>query len=194
MRPPSSLPDRGPASFAGRGRRSSSVGEVTTWTFGCDAWLFGDGVYSHIEVGQELEASIEFWQIGRFHVIDAQTTKVEPTGPRTYRVEASIASLSGYAVLDLEDFLVSCHAAPMTYFDELHAGDYVKGTIGLALNPFNWQPESFPRRKTWMVDAITRSRGQSFSKADKQPVRAVDSRTVDDNAWFVIECRLASAG
>lgn len=170
------------------------------WIFGCDGWVIADGTYPHIEVGRVLEASIEFWYTGRLAVVHAAEPAVQLKKDHTYAVTAPIVEKAGFVVLDLGPLHVSCVAATHTQFDELHPGDVVEGTIRLALNPFDWDATAIPRRRSWIVDAITRTRrANPLSRRpspddDVQSVSLVDSETYDDDASYEITCTLVEPG
>jgi len=157
------------------------------WVFGCDSWVFGDGTYTRIEVGHEFVASIEFWPIGRFEAVDPRPLSVEHTTGNRYAVTAQVVEVADFIVIHLDGLDVSCHAPPMSQSAELKAGKFVTGKVGLALNPFDWDPTSHSRRKRWVANAIAR-RG---AKATTEPVTAApeDTGSLDS---FLIQCAMVS--
>lgn len=167
------------------------------WVFGCDSWMFGDGTYSRIEVGHSVEASIEFWPVGRFEVVAPRSVGAEHKSGDRYTAVAQVIEVADFIVIRLGDLDVSCHAPPMSQSAELRAGDFIAGTVGLGLNPFDWDPDSHPRRKRWLVSAITREREARFvkrrsTKAVTEQVTAAHDDSGESLDSFLIECSMIS--
>lgn len=164
---------------------------MTSWSFSCSAWMFGDGTYTHIEVGRELHASVEFWEIGRLASVPPSELHAEPVrGRARYDIVGQVVSHDDeFFVLDLGAIQVSCLSHDETRFEGHGPGDFVTGRIALALNPFDWSPDAHPRRMRLLVQSITKENytpPNSRNLTSTEEVSVMTWETVDDTASYLI--------
>jgi hypothetical protein len=172
-------------------------GSGKPWVFGCDSWMFGDGTYNTIGVGQEFVASIEFWPVRRFEVVAPQAFSAEQKSGDRYTVTARVLEVDDFIVIRIGDLDVSCHAPPMSQSADLKAGDFVVGTIGLGLNPFDWDPDSHSRRKRWFDNAIAREREATLVKRRSLKAETGKATSAHDDSGdsfdsYLINCQMVS--
>jgi hypothetical protein len=153
--------------------------------------MFGDGTYSNIEVGRELHASIEFWEIGQLSPVEPQPLTVEPiSGRARYKMVGQVVFHDDeFFVLDLGLMRVSCISHHMSRFSDLNPGDFVAGKVALALNPFDWDPDTHPRRVRLLVRSITKENytpPNSRNLTSTEEVTVMTGETVDDSAAYLI--------
>jgi hypothetical protein len=153
--------------------------------------MFGDGTYTSIEVGREIHASIEFWEIGQLSPVEPQPLAVESiSGRARYRIVGQVISHDDeFFVLDLGVLRVSCISHHMSRFSDIRPGAFVTGKVALALNPFDWDPDTHPRRVRLLVHSITKENytpPNSRNLTLTEEVTVLTEETVDDSAAYLI--------